>query len=99
MLNTFPSLEARVSALERRQYILEARVEELSKGTQTSMEHSYDDMNASFQQPANYQIKTEQQIETRFNLIDSRLDNIETRLDKQETLLTQILARLPQNPQ
>ena len=44
-------------------------------------------MTASFKQLAGYQIKTEQQIDTRFDKIENRLDKIEGRLDKIETTM------------
>ena len=105
-MSTYPPLEARASALERRQIIQDARMEEISKYMTTSIQQLSDDMKASFQQLADYQIKTENQLDARFNQIDAqfkqidtRFDKVETRLDNVETLLTQILARLPENPQ
>lgn len=64
-----PRLEARVSAQERMQTILHARIEELSE-----------DMLASFRQQAAYQTQFEQQVETRFNQVDARLDRIEAEI-------------------
>ena len=78
-MNIYPRIESRVSAQERRQLALDARIEELSE-----------DMTASFKQLAGYQIKTEQQIDTRFDKIENRLDKIEGRLDKIEGRLDKI---------
>jgi DNA repair exonuclease SbcCD ATPase subunit len=119
-MNTYPRLESRVSSLEHRQTVLEARVEEKFEDMTTSIKRLSYDLDASFQKLAQYQMQTEDQIaaqfkqvdaqfkvvDARFNKIDERLDKIdarfdkvETRLDKMETLLTQILVRLPENPQ
>src|SRR5579863_3298242 len=63
-MSTYPPLEARVSALERRQIHLDARIEEVD--ITTSFKHHSEDMTASFKQVSDYFIKT-----------DERLDNIE----------------------
>jgi len=91
-MSTYPRMEARVSALERRQTILDARIEEVSEDTKTSIKQLSDDMKASFKQLADYQIQTEHQIDARFNQVNTRLDTL-------EMLLTQILNRLPEKPQ
>ena len=98
-MSTYPRLEARISAQERRHLILDARIEELSEDTKTSIKqlsddvkHLSDDMKASFKQLADYQIQTEHQIDARFNQVNTRLDTL-------EMLLTQILNRLPEKPQ
>ena len=61
----------------------------------TSIKHLSNDMTASFKQLAEYQITTEQQLETRFNQVEARLDRVEARLDTVVGLLTQVLERLP----
>jgi chromosome segregation ATPase len=77
-MNNVPRLEARVSEQERRQAILEERVEEVTSG----MKHLSNDMNASFAQLATYHITTEQQIDTRFNKVDERFNKVDERLDE-----------------
>jgi len=85
-MSTHPSLESRVKALEHRQYSLETHTEELANGIATSVKHLSADMTASFKQLAEYQIKTEGQIDTRFNLVDARLDRIEATMATKEDL-------------
>ena len=97
-MSTYPRLEARISAQERRQTILDARIEELSEDMTTSIQQLSSDMKASFKQLADYQIQAERQIDVRFSQVDTRFDKIETRIDKLEMLLTQILERLPEKP-
>ena len=63
-----------------------------------SIKQLSDDMTTSFKELADYQIKTEHQLETCSNLVDARLDRLEARLDRLETLLTQILERLIKTP-
>ena len=75
-MNTYPRLEARVSAQERRQNMLDARIEELSEDMAANIKELSDDMKASFKQLAGYQIQAEQQLDTRFNRIETRLDRV-----------------------
>ncbi len=75
-MSTHPArLEARVSAQERQQVILNARIEELAQ-----------DINESFKQLADYQVKTEQQIETHFNQVEARLSQIEITMATKEDM-------------
>src|SRR5215472_8788299 len=71
-MSTYPRLESRVSALERRQTILDARIEELSEDTATSIKQLdarigelSRDMTVSFKQLVQYHIQQENQIDTR----------------------------------
>lgn len=97
-----PRLEARVSAQERMQTILHARMEELAQ-----------DMSESFKQQAAYQVHFEQKVDARFDSIESKLttleatmatkedladlqSHLESRLTTVEKLLLQVLARLPE---
>jgi len=97
-MSTYPRLESRVSAQERRQLVLDARVEELAEDVTASFKqidtrfNQVDarvtelsrDMSASFKQLVEYHIQQENQIDTRFNQVDARLDKIENRLDRVE---------------
>src|SRR5438094_132965 len=76
-MSTYPRLEARVSALERQQTILNARIEEVTENMTTSIKHLSDDMTASFKQLVEYHIRTEEQIDTRFNQVDARFNKVE----------------------
>jgi chromosome segregation ATPase len=87
-MSTHPRLEARVSALERRQLNLETHVEELADDITASIKHLSDDMTASFKQLAAYQIETEHRIDTRFNKIENRLDKIEATMATKDDLAT-----------
>jgi hypothetical protein len=80
-------LEARVSALERRELNLEVHVEEISNDVTTSfkqlsddmiagVKRLADDMTASFKQQVAYEIETEKQIDTRFNKIEADIAEI-----------------------
>ena len=105
ILSTPPRLEARVSAQERRQSYLEARIEELSEDMQAGFKHLSRDMEASFKQVSTY-FGT---IEERFDKVETDITNIKTditniktdgtdiktRLGRLETLLIQVLERLP----
>lgn len=111
-MSTYPRLEARISAQERQQVILNARIEELAEDVtanitqlSTKVEQLSDrvtqlsaDMKGSFQQLAAYQIEAERQIDTRFTQVDAQFAQVNSRLDNVETLLVQILARLPEQP-
>ena len=71
-MSTHPTrLEARVSAQERQQVILNARIEELSQ-----------DMNTSFKQLVDYHIETERQIDTRFSQVDERFSQVDERFNQ-----------------
>ena len=93
-MNIYPRLEARVSVIERRQTFLEGHVEEALEDMTISIKHLSDDMTGSFKALTDYHIRTEHQIDTRFNLVDSRLYKIETRLDKLETRFDHVETRL-----
>ncbi len=84
-MSAHPRLEARVSAQERRQNNLEARIEELSE-----------DMTASFKQVSDYLNKIEERLDqsevTKATKEDIR--TITTTLNQHTTLLTQILELL-----
>jgi chaperonin cofactor prefoldin len=86
-MSTYPRLEARVSALERQQTILNARIEEVTENMTISIKHLSDDMTASFDQLVEYHIRTEGQIDTRFNQVDARFNQVDTRLDKIEATM------------
>ena len=92
-MSTHPRLDARVAAQERRQLNLEAYIEELAEDTAVGIENLTasiknlsDNMTESFNQLAVYQIKTEKEIEARFNQIDTRLDKIEATMATKEDL-------------
>src|SRR5215472_13326165 len=57
-----PRLQARTSALERMQNVLQARVEEVAQ-----------DMEASFRQLVDYHIQTERQLDARFDKIEATM--------------------------
>ena len=98
MSTELPRIEARVSAQERMQTILHARIEELSQ-----------DMIASFRQQAEYQVQLEQKVDARFDKIEADMATkgdvvalkedvaaLEKRmLDAFQQLLTVIDQRLP----
>ncbi|HCI78360.1 MAG TPA: hypothetical protein DHW02_01565 [Ktedonobacter sp.] len=104
-------LEARVSALERRQSNTDMHVEEVNKDATTNFKQLSYDMTASFDQLSKYLGKIEDNNEMRFQSIETTLgehsrilgehskvlDDHTKRLSNIETLLTQILARLPEN--
>lgn len=95
-MSTYPRLEARVSALERRQTILDARIEEVSEDMVTDITHLSDDLKASFKQLAAYQIQTEQQIDTRFNQVDQRFSQVDERFDQMDEHFNQVDERFGQ---
>lgn len=98
-MSTYPRLEARVSALERRQINTDARIEEVNEDMTTGFKHISKDMEAGYKQLTEYQMKTEENAEERFNKIEATLNQHTARFDQLEALLTQILERLPQNGQ
>ncbi len=68
-MTPLPGIEARIGAQERLTTMVHARIEELSQ-----------DMGASFNQLAKYQIATERTLEARFNQVDARFDKIEAHI-------------------
>ena len=76
-MSTFPRIEARVSAIERRQTSVDARIEELSEDMIAGIKALSNDMSASFDQLAQYHIQTEKQIDERFSQVDARFEKIE----------------------
>lgn len=91
MMNTYPSLEARVSALEQQQTILNARIEEVAANMTASVKHPSEDMAASIKQSEGYQ---EGLIDTRYYRIDARLHQIDARLNKIESDIVDIRAAM-----
>ena len=55
-----------------------------------------DDMNGSFKQQVAYQIKTEQEIDARFNKVDARFDQVDARFSQVDARFDQVDARLDQ---
>ncbi len=94
-MSTQPRLEARVSAQERRQINLDARVEEIAEDISTNFKQISRDIEASFKQFTEYLAKIEEQTEERFNKIETDIIDVKTTLKQQTALLTQILERLP----
>jgi len=97
-------LEARVSALERRQINNETRIEEVAQDVTAGFKQISGDMTTSFTQISKYLSRIEDNTERRFQTIETVLgehsqilDEHTKRLGNIETLLTQILARLPEN--
>jgi chromosome segregation ATPase len=83
-MSTHPTrLEARVSAQERQQVMLNARIEELGQ-----------DMDTSFKQLVQYHIETERQIDTRFNQVDARLDEIKNDVNEIKNNMTAMESRI-----
>ncbi len=100
-MSTYPRIEARISALERRQTQLDARIEEVVEDTTVSFKQLSDDMTASFKQLSEYLVKTEESTEERFNKIEADITNVKedisdvkTTLKQHTVLLTQILEHL-----
>jgi hypothetical protein len=89
-----PRIEARVSAQERRQINIEARLEELSE-----------DMVASFKQQLAKQAQFEQKVDARFDTIETKIATMATKediaglekrmLDAFQQLVAVIETRLP----
>lgn len=108
-MDMYPRLEARVSALERRQFNTETRIEEFARDTTMAIKQLSDDMSASFKQLTEYPATTEEKNEERFSKIEGRLDrieaditsmkadviNVKTTLGFHTELFAQILTRLP----
>ena len=100
-MTTFPPLEARVSALERRQMNTDARIEEVTEKMTTSINNLTVDIKnlsdtiiVSFRHLTAYQVETERQIDTRFNQVGTRFDKVEARLDAMDTRFDKVEARL-----
>ncbi len=72
-MSTYPRLEARVSALERRQTNTETHIEEVTGEITASIKQLSEDMEASFKQLSEYLIKTEEQTEERLNKIETAM--------------------------
>jgi uncharacterized coiled-coil protein SlyX len=75
-----PRIESRISSLEKRATTIEANIEELSSDTaenfrslRQDIKHLADDIEASFKQSAEYQVKQEQMIEARFDKIEATM--------------------------
>lgn len=73
---------ARISAQERTTAILHTRIEEISQ-----------DMVASFNQLAKYQIATERDLDVRFDKIDARFSEVDARFDKIDARFSEVDAR------
>jgi chromosome segregation ATPase len=90
-----PRLEARISAQEHLTVILHARIEELSQ-----------DIDASFDKLAKYQIETERTTAARFDKVDADINEVKAQMASMETrmldafqqLITMIDTRLPPRP-
>jgi uncharacterized coiled-coil protein SlyX len=89
MSTQLPRLEARISAQEHLTVILHARIEELSQ-----------DMDASFDKLAKYQIDMEQKLDARFDGIESHMATKEdvatlgSRIDKIEAQIASMEGRM-----
>ena len=59
-MDMYLRLEARVSALERRQFNTETRIEEFARDTTMAIKQLSDDMSASFKQLTEYLATTEE---------------------------------------
>lgn len=79
-MGTHPRLESRVSAQERQQTILNARIEELSEDMAANFKQLAGDMTASFKHLTDYQIQTEQQVSTHFDQIEKDIADIKSDL-------------------
>ncbi len=78
-MSTQPHLEARVSALERRQINTDTRIEEVTGEITNSVKQISNDIADSFKQMSDYQGKTE-------NLMDARFDKIEATMATKEDI-------------
>ncbi|GCF06873.1 hypothetical protein [Dictyobacter arantiisoli] len=75
-MSTHPRIESRVSAQERQQTILNARIEELSEDMAESFKQLTGDMAASFKQLVDYQVQTEHQMGANFDQIEKDVADI-----------------------
>ena len=87
-------LEARVSALERRQINSDTRIEEVARDKTASIKQLSEDMTASFNQVSLYLKQIEENHEKRFHTIETTLDEHSKRLDRIETTLDDHTKRL-----
>lgn len=76
-VSTYPSLEARVNALERQQTILNARIEDVSLDMKNSIKQLSDSMAEGFKQLAERQVKIEQEMNNRFNQVGEEFSKID----------------------
>jgi predicted nucleic acid-binding Zn-ribbon protein len=102
-MSSHPRLEARVSALERRQVNLETRVEEITEDMTAGFWQLSGDTEANFKQLTEFLIKTQEKNEERFHKIETdimtikeQVTDVKSALRQHTALLTQILERLPQ---
>ncbi len=106
-MSTHPRLEARVSALERRQINTETHIEEvtgeitasvkqLSEDMAASFKQLSEDMAASFKQLSEYLTKTEESTEERFSKIETDITNIKEDIIDVKTTLKQHTVLLTQ---
>jgi uncharacterized protein Yka (UPF0111/DUF47 family) len=99
-MSTQPRLEARVSALERRQLNLETRVEEVAGDLTTDFKEFSKDTRANFKQLAEYHGRTEHEIYTRFDKIETTMatkediNNIKTEIAAMETRILDAFKQL-----
>ena len=98
-MSTQPRIEARVSAQERRQINLDARIEELSEDTTASIRQLSNDMTTSFKQLAEYltTLATKEDTSKIKEDISEIKATIATNNENMLLLLTQILDRLPKS--
>jgi hypothetical protein len=92
-----PTQEERIVALEKTTREHRAALQTLAydltivKGFVTAqgdaIQEIKDDIEASFKQLVAYQIKIEEQIDTRFNQVDARFNQVDARLDKIEATM------------
>jgi len=92
-MSTYPSLEARVSALERRQINTDARIEEVTGEMTNSVKQISNDIANSFKQMSDYQGKTENLIEARFDKIEAIMATKED-ITRIETSMVAMEARI-----
>lgn len=85
-MSTQPRLEARVSALERRQTNTETHVEEVNGEITAEIKQLARSIEASFKQASDYDTAVEKQIDTQFNQVNTRLNKIETTMATKEDL-------------
>lgn len=80
MASNLPRMNARLSVQERQMLLLQGRVEELNEDITTQLTELSRDFQASFKQLADYQIATEQKLDTRFDAIEARLDKMDAQM-------------------
>jgi chromosome segregation ATPase len=99
-----PTQEERIVALEKTTREHRAALQTLAydltivKGFVTAqgdaIQEIKDDIEASFKQLVAYQIKIEEQIDTRFNQVDARFNQIDTRFNQVDARLDKIEATM-----